>query len=105
MDSCKPLRPNYRKGGMKKEIEATTAPQRNFAISAGIRVGEMTKVKGRFWPEIRKAAENLGPNGVQSQSHEICKATGWEFPVDRASIDALCQLHEVYVEEKRGRTE
>ena len=25
--------------------------------------------------------------------------------MDRASVDALCQLHEVYVEEKRRRTE
>ena len=30
---------------------------------------------------------------------------GWECSVDKNSIHALCQFHEVYVDEKRGRTD
>ena len=105
MDSRKLLRPNYRNGGMKKEVEATTTPQRIFEVTAGIRVGETSGVKGSFWPAIVRTAENPEPNGVQSRADDIRKAMGWECPVDCATIDALCQLHEVYVEEKRRRTD
>ena len=30
---------------------------------------------------------------------------GWDFPVDKNSVYALCKLHEVYVDEKRRRTD
>ena len=48
MDSRKPLRPNYRNGGMNKEVKVTTTPQRNFVVTTGIRVGESSRVKGSF---------------------------------------------------------
>ena len=36
---------------------------------------------------------------------DIRKEMGWECPVDRTIINVLCQLHEVYVEEKMRRTD
>ena len=38
MDSRKPLRPNFRKGGMKKVLEEELAARSNYATTAGIRV-------------------------------------------------------------------
>ena len=40
MDSWKPLRPNFRKGGMKKVLEDELAARSNYATTAGVRVGE-----------------------------------------------------------------
>ena len=74
----------------------TTTPQRNFAVTAEIRVGQSSGVKGSFWPAIVRTTENPKPNGVQSRVDDIRKATERE---------CLCQLHEVYVEEKRRCTE
>ena len=34
---------------------------------------------------------------------DIHKETGWECPVDWTRVNALCQLHEIYIEEKRWR--
>ena len=51
---------------MKKEVEETTTPQRNFAVTARIRVGESSRVKESFWLEIVRTAENPEPNGVYS---------------------------------------
>ena len=105
MDSHKPLRPNFRNGGMKKELEETVTPQRNYATTVGIRVGEGSGVKGTFWPEIIDAAETSVTDVVRSQADDIRKPTRWEWPVDHTSVDALCQLHEVYIEEKRWCTD
>jgi hypothetical protein len=32
---------------------------------------------------------------------DVWKVTSWECPIGRANVDALCQLHEIYVEEKQ----
>ena len=79
-------------------------PQRNYITTTKIRVGESSSVKGSFWPEVLETAEKFELDMVHSQDDDICKATGWECPVDWRSVNALCQLHEVYVEEKRRHT-
>ena len=48
MDSRKPLRPNFRKGGMKKVLEEEMAAKNNYATTAGIRVGESAGAKTSF---------------------------------------------------------
>ena len=40
MDSRKPLRPNFQKGGMKKVLEEEIAAKSNYVTTAGIRIGE-----------------------------------------------------------------
>ena len=40
---------------------------------------------------------------TRSTAEGIREAMGWECPVDKNSVYALCQLHEVYVDEKRRR--
>ena len=42
---------------------------------------------------------------TRSTAEGIREAMGWECPVDKNSVYALCQLHEVYVDEKRQRTD
>ena len=44
-------------------------------------------------------------NEIRSTTEGIREATGWEGPVDKNSIYTLCQLREVYVDEKRRRTD
>ena len=104
MESRKPLRPNFRKGGMKKVLEEETTA-RNYAMAAGIRVGEKSEPKTSFWPGVLETMEMSGVEEVRSKADDVRKATGWECPVDRSSVHALCQLHEVYVDKKRRRTE
>ena len=36
---------------------------------------------------------------------DIRKAMVWECPVDQTSINSLCQLHEVHVDEKSRHTD
>ena len=42
---------------------------------------------------------------VKGKADDIHKEIGWKCPVDRTSVNALCQLHEVYVDEKRWCTD
>ena len=42
---------------------------------------------------------------IRSGANQVCKSTGWQCPVDQSSINAMCQLHEVYVYEKRRCTD
>ena len=42
---------------------------------------------------------------IRSTAEGVREATGWECPLDKNSVYALSQLHEVYVDEKRWRTE
>ena len=105
MDSRKPLRPNFRKGGMKKVLEEELAARSNYATTAGICVGESSGAKASFWPEVLENTEKTDSNEIRNTAEGVREATGWECPVDKNSIYALCQLHEVYVDEKRRRTE
>ena len=58
-----------------------------------------------FWPEVVENTEKTDSNEIRSTAEGIREATGWECPVDKNSVYALCQLHEVYVDEKRRRTD
>jgi hypothetical protein len=40
-------------------------------------------------------------NKIRSTEDKVREATGWECPVDRTSIQALCQFHDVFRDEER----
>jgi hypothetical protein len=42
-----------------------------------------------------------GVSEIWSTTDKVREATGWECPVDRTSIQALCQFHDVFVDEER----
>ena len=105
MDSQKPFRPNFRKGGMKKVLEEEIAAKSNYVTTAGIRVGESFGAKASFWSEVLEKLKKTDSNEIRSTAEGIREATGWECPVDKNSVYVLCQLHEVYVDEKRRRTD
>ena len=71
MDSRKPLRPNFRKGGMKKVLEEATTAKRNYATTAGIRVGESSGAKASFWLEVVEIPEKTDSNEIQSTVESI----------------------------------
>jgi hypothetical protein len=104
MDSRKLLRTNYRKGGMKKILEEEIAARNSYVSTLGIRVGESTTTSS-FWPKVLEAVKDTGSSEIRSKADEVREATGWECPVDRTSVEALCQLHDVFVDEKRRRME
>jgi hypothetical protein len=42
-----------------------------------------------------------GVSEIRSTTDKVWEATGWECQVDRTSIQALYQLHDVFVDEER----
>jgi hypothetical protein len=84
---------------MKKLIKEEVASRGNYSASAGIRVGESHGIKTTFKSEVLDSSKKP-TNEVQSTMEDVWNVIGWECPIDRASVDALCQLQEVYVEEK-----
>ena len=64
-----------------------------------------SKGKGSFWPKVLEIAEKTELDTVRNTADDIQKVTGWECPVDRTSVNALCQLHEIYIDEKRWCTD
>ena len=82
---------------MKKVLEEELAARSNYATTAGIRVGESSGAKASFWPEVLENPEKTDSNDIRSTAEGIREATGWECPVDKNSVYALCQLHEVFV--------
>ena len=90
---------------MKKVLEEKLPVRSNYATTAGIRVGESSGAKVSFWPEVLENPEKTDSNKIRSTAEGIREATGWECLVDKNSVHALCQLHEVYVDEKRRRTD
>ena len=79
---------------MKNVLEEDATAERNYETDPGIPIGQMSGRVFSFWPEMLDTAEKTG-------SDEIQEAARWECSVDRTSVNALCQLHEVYIEEKR----
>ena len=63
-------------------------------------MGEISKVKASFWPEVLEISKKTDSDEIRSVVEGIRQSMGWECPVDKNSIYALCQLHEVYVDEK-----
>ena len=57
MDSQKSLRPNFRKGGMKKVLEEEMVERSNYTTTAGMRVGETPRGKSFFWPKVLEISE------------------------------------------------
>jgi hypothetical protein len=104
MDSRKPLRTNYRKGGMKKILEEEIAARNSYVSTLGIRVGDFATTSW-FWPKVLEAVKESATSEIRSKADEVREATGWECPVDRTSVEALCQIHEVFMDEKRRRME
>jgi hypothetical protein len=47
------------------------------------------------------ATTKTGVSEIRSKADEVWEAIGWECPVDRTSVQALCQLHDVFVDEER----
>ena len=66
MDSRKPLRPNFRKGGMKKILEEEIAVKSNYATTAEICVGESFGAKTSFEPELLENPERTDSNEIRS---------------------------------------
>ena len=64
MDSRKPLRPNFRKGDMKKVLEKEIAAKSNYVKTAGIHVGESSGAKASFWPEVLENTEKTDSNEI-----------------------------------------
>ena len=83
-----------------KVLEEELAARSNYATIAGICVGESSGAKASFWPEVLENTEKTDSNEIRSTTEGIRETTGWECPVDKNSVHALCQLHEVYVDEK-----
>ena len=83
-----------------KILEEELAERSNYVTSAGICVGESSRAKTYFWPEVLDNTEKTDSNEIQSTTEGVREATGWGCPVDKNSVYALCQLHEVYVDEK-----
>ena len=90
---------------MKKVLEEEIAAKSNYATTTRICVGESFGAKASFWPEVLEISMKVHFDEIRSTTEGIREATGWECPVDKNSIHALCQLHEVYVDEKRRRTD
>ena len=90
---------------MKKVLEEEIAAKRNYTTTVGIRVGESFGAKVSFWSEVLENPEKTDSNEIQSTVECIRKAMGWECPIDKNSVHALGQLHEVYVDEKCRRTD
>ena len=88
---------------MKKVLEEEIAAKRNYVTNARVRVGETSREKSSFWPEVLEISEKNDSNEIRSTAEGIRKSTRWECPVDKNNVYALCQLHEVYVDEKRRR--
>ena len=65
MDSWKPLRPNIRKGDMKKVLEEEKAARSNYATTTGICVGESSGAKTSFWPELLENPKKTNSNEIR----------------------------------------
>ena len=68
-------------------------------------VGETSRAKASFWPEVLEISEKNDSDEIWSTAEGIREATGWECHVDKNNVYALCQLHEVYVDEKQRLTD
>jgi hypothetical protein len=42
-----------------------------------------------------------GVGEIRSTANKVREATGWECPVDRTSVEGLCQFDDVFVDERR----
>ena len=71
MDSWKPLRPNFRKGRMKKVLEEEIVAKSNYATTVGIHVGETSRAKSSFWPEVLEMSEKTNYDDIQSITEGI----------------------------------
>jgi hypothetical protein len=90
---------------MKKVLEEEIAAKNNYATTVGIRVGESAGAKTSFWPVALESTEKTDTNEIRSTAEGIWEATGWECPVDKNSVYALYQLHELYVDGIRRRAD
>ena len=98
-----PLKTNFKKGGMKKVLQDEREGRVNYFASAGIPVGESCTARITFWPEVLESFNYNCLSNPKPVVQEIQRSTGWECPVDDTTTHALCQTHEVSVEEKRKR--
>ena len=73
LDSRKPIQPNYRNGGMKKEFEGIMTPQGNYSTTAGIHVGEASGGKGTFWPEVIQMGIDTRSDVIRGQADDSVK--------------------------------
>ena len=90
---------------MKKVLEEEIAAKNNYVTITRICVAGWFGAKASFWHEVLENPEKTEFNEIQSTAEGIAEATGWECPVHKNSVYALCQLHEVYVDEKRRHTD
>ena len=74
--------------------------EKQLCDNRGIRIGQSSEAKASFWPKVLEDTEKTDSNEIQSTAEGVREATGWECPVDKNNVYALCQLHEVYVDEK-----
>jgi hypothetical protein len=63
-------------------------------------VGEFA-TKTSFWPEVLETASETGIREIRNKADEVRELTGWECPVDRVSVEALCQLPNILVNEEK----
>jgi hypothetical protein len=101
-DSRKALRTNYRTRGMKKVLEEETVTKKYYAPTVGIRVGELA-TKTSFLPEVVETASETSIREIRNKEDEVRELTQWECPVDRTSVEVLCQAHDVFLDEEKQR--
>mgnify|MGYP006878819818 CR=1 FL=1 len=73
--------------------------QRNYVTTVGIHVGKASRRVVFFWFEVLDTAEKNGSYEIYCKVDDIREATSWDCPVNRTSVSALSQLHEVYTDD------
>ena len=68
-------------------------------------MGETSRAKASFWPEVLEISEKTDSDEIWSTAEGIREAMGWECPIYKNGVHALCQLHEAYVDEQRRCTD
>jgi hypothetical protein len=102
-ETRQPLKTNFRKGGMKKILQDERGDRINYSASAGIRLGESCTTQITFWPQVLDSINDNCLMNTKPVVLEVQRSTRWECPVDDTTTHALCQMHEVSVDEKRKR--
>ena len=70
----------------------------------GIRVGGLYGAKASSWSKVLEISEKSSSNEIRSTADDIREVTEWKCPVDKKRVYALCQIHDVYIDGKRWRT-
>ena len=115
-ETRRPLRVNFRGGGMKKAMEdagTTHVDAMHYAASVGIRFGkdknEVARTGTKFWSSVLEYEKKgkVTSNEVELEDRSVQNITGWSDPVDDNTLlaEVLCDDHEVFVDKKKRMEE